>query len=90
MFQRNGDCGLHVLTLIVYVADYSIMLHQQQGYYWQFEKTMKLRTGTENGETVGVPAEDGDNSAAMDLDADEADAAPPPPKEIVAMEAAAV
>lgn len=30
-------------------ADYALMLHQQQGYHWQFEKTMKVRSETMNG-----------------------------------------
>lgn len=41
-------------------GDYTLMLHQQQGYYWQFARTMKEHVPppfAQNGEAPAPPAE---------------------------------
>jgi len=51
------------------------MLHQQQGYHWQFEKTMKVRSetmngssGPENAEGDGEAVENKEGADAMEVD----------------------
>lgn len=43
--------------------DYYLMLHRQQGYHWQFGKTMRVRSETMNMSNGGEKA-DGDGDAA--------------------------
>lgn len=38
-------------------ADFSFMLHQQQGFQWQFGKTMRLRSETVNESAAGEKAD---------------------------------